>query len=58
MLLGFTLAAFNLDRIRSFRAKHALDEAGRPTDKPMQRRTKRRVGTWAEGIEPTTGPPG
>jgi hypothetical protein len=56
VLLGFTLAAFNLDRIRSFRAKHALDEQGRPTE-PKQMRTKRRVGTWAEVIEPTTSPP-
>jgi hypothetical protein len=37
VLLGFTLAAFNLARIRSFRAKHALDEAGRPTEKPKRR---------------------
>jgi hypothetical protein len=28
VLLGFTLAAFNLERIRSFRAKHALSEDG------------------------------
>jgi hypothetical protein len=34
VLLGFTLASFNLDRIRSFRAKHHLDESGRPTEKP------------------------
>jgi len=56
VLLGFTLAAFNLDRIRSFRAKLALDEQGRPTE-PKQMRRKRRVGTWAEVIEPTTSPP-
>ena len=29
VMLGFTLAAYNLDRIRSFRAKQALDEADR-----------------------------
>jgi hypothetical protein len=57
VLLGFTLAAFNLDRIRSFRAKHALDEQGQPTQKPKQMRAKRRAGTWAEAIEPTTSPP-
>ena len=57
VLLGFTLAAFNLDRIRSFRAKHALDEQGRPTEKPKQTRAKRRTGTWAGVIEPTTSPP-
>jgi hypothetical protein len=57
VLLGFTLAAFNLDRIRSFRAKHGLDEQGRPTEKPKLMRAKRRVGTWAEAIDPTTSPP-
>jgi hypothetical protein len=41
-LLGFTIAAFNLDRIRSFRAKQA-EEEGQP-----RRRAKRRLGTWAE----------
>jgi hypothetical protein len=30
VLLGFTLAAFNLERIRSYRAKHHLDDQGRP----------------------------
>lgn len=29
MLLGFTLAAFNLDRIRSFRARHACNDVRR-----------------------------
>jgi hypothetical protein len=57
VMLGFTLAAYNLDRIRSFRAKHALDEHGQPTEKPKQTRTRRRVGTWADVIEPTTSPP-
>jgi hypothetical protein len=57
VLLGFTLAAFNLDRIRSYRAKHALDENRQPADKPTRTRAKRRVGTWAEAIEPTTSPP-
>ena len=42
VLLGFTLAAYNLDRIRSFRAKQALFE-----DKPKPR-PKRRRGIWAE----------
>ena len=45
VMLGFTLAAFSLDRIRSFRAKHALDEHGRPTEKPKQKRAPRRTGT-------------
>ena len=57
VMLGFTLAAYNLDRIRSFRAKHALDETGQPTAKPKQTRARRRTGTWADVIEPTTSPP-
>ena len=40
VLLGFTLAAYNLDRIRSFRAKQCQsEESPRP-------RSKRRQGTW------------
>ena len=42
VLLGFTIAAYNLDRIRSFRAKQA-EEEGQP-----RQRAKRRLGTWAE----------
>ena len=57
VLLGFTLAAFNLDRIRSFRAKHHLDENGQPTAKPRQTRARRRTGTWADVIDPTSEPP-
>jgi hypothetical protein len=34
VMLGFTLAAFKLDRIRSFRAKRAFDESGRPVERP------------------------
>jgi hypothetical protein len=48
VLLGFTLAAYNLDRVRSFKAKHAATEEA---DKP---RPKRRRGTWAEIMETTT----
>jgi len=33
------------------RAKHHLDETGRPAIKPKQTRAKRRTGTWAEIIE-------
>jgi hypothetical protein len=59
VLLGFTLAAYNLDRIRSFRAKQAQD---RETPRP---RVKRRQGTWNDiGSAPSpmvsqhaTGPP-
>lgn len=60
VLLGFSLAAFNLDRIRSYRAKHQLDENGKPTKARIQTRAKRRTNTWADVIEPSavTGPPG
>ena len=59
-LLGFTLAAYNLDRVRSFRAKKA-EEAEQP-----KRRSKRRLGTWRDCIrtdpqpidDETEGPPG
>ena len=60
VLLGFTLAAYNLDRVRSFRAKQAEDEA------PPRRRAKRRLGTWSDCAtkavddvaDRATGPPG
>jgi hypothetical protein len=60
VLLGFTIAAHNLDRVRSFRAKLAEHEAQPKT------RAKRRLGTWSQSIpaedEPvddeTEGPPG
>jgi hypothetical protein len=59
VLLGFTIAAYNLDRISSFRAKMAENEA-----KPV-RRAKRRQGTWndlitrhSDGVPANaTGPP-
>jgi len=56
VLLGFTLAAFNLDRIRSFRAKHSLDEDGQPTHKPKRTRARRRVGTWTDVIDASEHP--
>jgi hypothetical protein len=40
VLLGFTIAAYNLDRVRSFRAKLAAEAAQPKT------RAKRRLGTW------------
>ena len=42
VLLGFTVAAYNLDRIRCFRAKQ---EAGQSLPR---RRAKRRLGTFSE----------
>jgi hypothetical protein len=58
VMLGFTLVAYILDRVRSFRAKHHLDEQGRTTETPKQTRAKRRTGTWADVIEPSKAPPG
>jgi hypothetical protein len=61
VLLGFTVAAYNLDRIRSFRANQ--EELA----KAPKRQPKRRRGTWAEAGERylkaatkqlSTGPPG
>jgi hypothetical protein len=59
VMLGFTLASFNLDRVRSFRAKHRLDENGEVTERPRQARAKRRTGTWADVVErpPLAAPP-
>ncbi len=58
VMLGFTLAAYNLDRIRSYRAKHHLDENGQPVGRPKQTRVRRRHGTWAELIDsPSSAPP-
>jgi hypothetical protein len=61
-LLGFTLAAYNLGRVRSFRAKQA-ELASQP-----KRRARRRLGTWrdcmasqdtpAEDATDAEGPPG
>jgi hypothetical protein len=47
VLLAFSVAAFNLDRIRSYRAKQRAETDAAP--KP-----KRRRGTWAQIIEPST----
>jgi hypothetical protein len=44
VLLGFTLAAYNLDRVRSSRAKQAL------SDEAPRHRAKRRKGTWADVV--------
>jgi hypothetical protein len=57
LLLGFTIAAYNLDRIASFLRKRVA--AGK---KPTRR--KRRLGTWAVLLEQpsaeagSTEPPG
>jgi hypothetical protein len=49
ILLGFTVAGYNLDRIRSYRAKQRAQEG----DKPKQ--PKRRRGTWQQIVDPETG---
>src|SRR5437868_9676300 len=50
-LVGFTLAAYNLDRIRSFKAKNRLDDAGQVVERPRQQRARRRSGTWTDIVE-------
>lgn len=57
-LLGFTLAALNAERLRSYRPKHHLDEQGQSTQRPKQTRAKWRTTTWALLIDtPSTRPP-
>ena len=46
LLLGFTVAGYNLDRIRSFRAKKRAEAETKPTP------AKRRRGTWNDVVEP------
>lgn len=56
ILLSFTIASFNLDRVRSFLAKHG----GRDPAAGMGRtRRKRRTGTWTEllSAQPTKAGP-
>ncbi len=57
VLLGFTLAAYNLDRIRSFKAKHGLDDNGQVVEKPKRQRARRRSGAWTEIVESGPAPP-
>jgi hypothetical protein len=51
VLLGFTVAAYNLDRVRSFRAKHNLEVDGSRSSNPPVSRSKRRAATWVDIIE-------
>jgi hypothetical protein len=57
VLLGFTLAAYNLDRVRSFKAKHGLDDDAQVVERPKQRRARRRTGVWSEIVESSQAPP-
>ena len=59
VMLGFTLAAYNVDRVRAFRAKHRIKSADEPdVEYPpaRPRRPKRRRGTWNDVIGES--PPG
>jgi len=56
-LLGFTLAAYNLDRIRSFKAKNGLDDDGQVVTRRTHKRAHQRTGTWAEVAETSQAPP-
>jgi hypothetical protein len=61
VLLGFTVAAYNLDRVRSFRAKHYLEDSGpyAPARAEQKSIAKRRVGIWSQLVEPRSkAPPG
>jgi hypothetical protein len=53
LLLGFTVAGYNLDRARSFLARRDLlaSENGRP----VRTRARRRTGTWADLLGPEPG---
>ncbi len=62
VLLGFTLAGFNLDRVRSFRAKHRLSGSHGSTARQSAPpgRSKRRGGTWTKLLadQPARASPG
>lgn len=51
ILLGFTVAGYNLDRIRSYRAKQRAQQEAKPTQ------PKRRRGTWQQIVEPSPTTP-
>lgn len=63
VLLAFTVAGFNLDRVRAFRAKHRRPGPEGPDGDqgpaPAATRPKRRQGTWGQllAADPRTPPP-
>jgi hypothetical protein len=60
VMLSFAVAGFNWDRVRSFRAKHRLQDPYEPVDYPPvpMTRARRRKGTWADLVnERAKGPP-
>jgi hypothetical protein len=61
VMLAFTVAGFNLDRLRSFRAKHRLQDLHESVEYPAASvaRAKRRRGTWGDLVdERAQAPPG
>jgi hypothetical protein len=56
VLLAFTIAAYNLETIRSFNASAAATEAA---GRKKRTRAKRRGGTWGDilGVVPTSSGP-
>ena len=60
VLLAFTIVGYNLDRVRSFRAKHRIQDPDDPIDYPPRPMTRKRrlTGTWADLIDAMSqGPP-
>jgi hypothetical protein len=61
VLLAFTAAGYNLDRLRSFRAKHRIQDPHEPLEFPLEprKRAKRRQGIWAPLVtnQRAQGPP-
>jgi len=60
VLLAFTAAGYNVERVRSFRAKHRLQDPHQPVIYPRipATRAKRRRGTWADVVDARSqGPP-
>jgi hypothetical protein len=49
VILGFTIAGYNLDRIRSYRAKKRAGAEAKPAQ------PKRRRGTWREVVDGVDG---
>ena len=62
VLLAFTVAGYNLDRVRAFRAKHRrpaseVDDVPETADTPPATRGKRRRGTWVDLLGDDRGSP-
>jgi hypothetical protein len=56
VLLGFTLAAYNLYRMRSFQAKHGIDNDGQVVARPGRSGPAAAPGLWTEVVEPQAVP--